>query len=107
MTTSSYNTTSNKTTSGADKEAETVLKILNNKNRFAIMQLLLNADEDLCVYEISQAVGISQSAASHQLANLEAHGVVRGVRDGRTKCYVPTDAELTDKIARVINSLES
>ncbi|MEX2515103.1 MAG: winged helix-turn-helix domain-containing protein [Candidatus Paceibacterota bacterium] len=101
MTTSSYNTTT-----GVGKEAAVVLKILNNKNRFAIMQLLLNADEDLCVYELSQAVGISQSATSHQLANLEAYGVVRGVRDGRTKCYVPTDTSLTDKIAHVINSLE-
>jgi|AntDeeMinimDraft_6_1070357.scaffolds.fasta_scaffold02203_3 predicted transcriptional regulator len=92
---------------GADKGAQTVLKILNNKNRLMIMQLLLSSEEDLCVYEISQAVGISQSAASHQLANLEAHGVVKGVPHGRKKCYIPTDTSLTEKITSVIGSLES
>lgn len=102
MTTSSY-----KTKADPDTSAQTAIKVLSNKNRFAIMQLIFGAEEDLCVHEISEAVGISQSATSHQLAFLEAHGVVEGVRHGRTKCYVPTDVKLTKKVARVITSLES
>jgi predicted transcriptional regulator len=101
MTTSSY-----KTITDTNPAAQTVVKILSNHNRFAIMQLLFGAKEDLCVNEISDAVGISQSATSHQLAYLEAYGVVEGVSYGRTKCYLPTDVELTEKISRVISALE-
>jgi predicted transcriptional regulator len=81
------------------------MKILSNTNRYDLLKLLLNTKRDLCVHELSEKVGISQSATSHQLAYLEALGVVRSVRTGRTKCYVPTDASLTRKVAKVIKSL--
>lgn len=69
------------------------------------MKLILNAKNDYCVHELSEVIGISQSATSHQLAYLETHGVVKSVRTGKTKCYMPTHSTLTKKLARVINSL--
>ena len=66
------------------------------------MQTLLSAKRDVCVHELAEAIGISQSATSHQLAYLEARGVVRGVRMGKTMCYEPTDTPLTEKVASVI-----
>ena len=84
----------------------TVMKILSNANRYNLMKILLNARRDLCVHELSEAIGISQSATSHQLAYLEARGVVKGIRMGKTMCYEPTDSPLTKKVARVIESLK-
>ena len=86
--------------------ARSAIKVLSNENRYALMKLLLYTKRDLCVHELSEGVGISQSATSHQLAYLEAQGVVRSVRMGRVKCYLPTNTLLTKKIAKVIISLK-
>lgn len=83
-----------------------VLRILSNANRLFIMGLILNAKNDYCVHELSEAIGISQSATSHQLSYLEACGVVQSMRMGRTKCYLPTSSPLTKKLAKVINYLK-
>ncbi len=91
-------------TSGGDDPTST-LKILSNKNRYSILKLLLFSSKDLCVHEIADSVGMSQSATSHQLAYLEARGVVSSVRMGKTKCYIPTENEVTDKILAIIKSL--
>jgi len=85
--------------------APTVIKILSNASRFAIMKLLFNTKKDLCVHEISEKVGISQSATSHQLAYLEACGVVSSVSMGKTRCYMPTNTHIANKIKAIINLL--
>lgn len=88
--------------------AHTALRILANEKRYTILQLLLSARQngnDMCVHELSETVGISQSATSHYLAFLEAHGVVRSVRTGKTKCYMPTNSAVTKQIDRIINAL--
>ncbi len=101
MTKLSYN----KTGDASLGHARLVIKMLLNASRHNLLKLLLNSKRDLCVHELSEAVGISQSAASHQLAYLEAHGVVKGVRMGKTMCYEPTNTALTKKVAKVIKSL--
>jgi len=101
MTTLSYD----KSRGTPADSARLVMKILSNGNRYNLIKLLLHAKRDLCVHELSEAIGISQSATSHQLAYLEARGVVRGMRMGKTMCYEPTNALLTKKIAKVIESL--
>jgi len=88
------------------KEALDSIKILSNANRFAIMSLLFEAKKDLCVSEIAEAIGISQSLASHQLAYLEARGVVEGHRMGQMICYITSATPLSKKVARVIQSLK-
>ncbi|MCI0557212.1 MAG: winged helix-turn-helix domain-containing protein [Nitrososphaera sp.] len=101
MTTSSYVSRE----SGTDT-ALSALKILSNKNRFLIMKTLISSKRDVCVHELSETIGISQSATSHQLVHLEARGVVESVRMGKTKCYLPTDTPLSRKLSRVIQSLK-
>ncbi|MDZ7725963.1 MAG: winged helix-turn-helix domain-containing protein [Candidatus Campbellbacteria bacterium] len=86
--------------------ARSAIKTLSNSHRFNLMKVLLSTKRDLCVNELSEAIGISQSATSHQLSFLEAQGVVKSVRTGKTKCYLPTDTKLTEKIAKVIESLK-
>ena len=86
--------------------ALSVIKILSNSSRYVIMSIMLNTKRDLCVNALSERVGISQSATSHQLAYLEARGVVKSIRMGKTKCYIPADSALTRKVEKVIQSLK-
>jgi len=69
------------------------------------MKTLFSTKRDLCVHELSETTGISQSATSHQLAYLEACGVVESVRMGKTKCYLPTSDPIAKKVANIINAL--
>lgn len=84
----------------------TVIKILGNTNRFAIISLLLGAKKDFCVYEIAKEVGISQSLASHQLSYLEARGVVTSLRMGQTMCYMLSLSPITKKVVSVVKLLK-
>lgn len=77
-------------------------KILADTTRFRILSLLYTS-EAMCVYEIAEAVGISHSAASHQLLNLEARGVLRSFRDGQNVCYEVCKSELSDDIRLIMN----
>jgi predicted transcriptional regulator len=87
------------------QDISSVIKILSNVSRYSILKLITRARKDYCVHELAKAVGISQSATSHQLAYLEACGVVESIRTGKTKCYLPTNSNLTKKIIKTINSL--
>ena len=86
--------------------AMTVIKILCNPNRLAIISLLSGTKKDFCVSEIAEEVGISQSLASHQLSYLEARGVVHSMRMGQSMCYMLTASPITKKIVRVIKLLK-
>ncbi len=77
-------------------------KILSNLHRLAIVRLLSEAKKDLCVQEIAAAIDASQSATSHQLACLEAYGVVSSFLMGKEKCYVLTDHTLAKTLVRII-----
>lgn len=81
------------------------VKVLASVSRYAILDLLLNSKEELCVNQIAERIGLSQSATSHQLAYLEVRGIIRGIRYGQTKCYVPANSVLTKKIALIIKVL--
>ena len=83
-----------------------IMKILCSPNRFAIIALLSKSTkEDLCVNQISQKVGISQSLASHQLSYLEASGVVVSTRMGQLVCYSLASTSLVKTILKVIKLL--
>ena len=86
--------------------AMTVIKILCNPNRFAIVSLLSKAEKNFCVYEIAKEVGISQSLASHQLSYLEARGIVSSIRMGQSMCYTLVASSVTKKVIGVIKLLK-
>jgi ArsR family transcriptional regulator len=48
-------------------------------------------DEELCVCDIANRLGISQSAVSHQLRVLKDSKLVRFRRDGKTVYYALDD----------------
>ncbi len=64
-------------------------KVLGDKTRLRILMELL--DSSLCVMHISERVGMSQSAISHQLAILRRADLVRVKRSGKTVIYSISD----------------
>jgi ArsR family transcriptional regulator len=84
------------------EQITTIFKILSDPTRLRILTLLLGEGKELCVYEIAEGVGISHSAASHQLSKLEAHNVVTSFREGQTICYEVAETEQAKKLISVI-----
>lgn len=87
-----------------DKVIETTsaFRVLADPTRCRIICTLAEATRDLCVNDIAAALDISHSAASHQLAKLEARGIVHGERHGQTICYTLTKSPLTRNLLRVL-----
>lgn len=68
--------------------AET-FKALSDPTRVRIISALLT--DELCVHELAESVGVSPSAASHQLALLRKMRLVRSTREGRRIFYTLDD----------------
>lgn len=68
------------------QEAADVFALLGDPNRLRLLASLRQAGE-LCVCDLAAAAGMSESAASHALRLLRAHGVVATRRQGRTIHY--------------------
>jgi len=82
-------------------------KLLSDPTRLSIIHLLANTKEELCVGDIAEKVGISQSATSHQLAKLESKGVVFCTRKGQIACYAIASNELTENLKKVIEVFDN
>lgn len=66
--------------------AATVLDALGEPNRLSLLLALQHAG-DLCVSDLAVSVGMSDSAVSHALRLLRAHGMVTAHREGRLVRY--------------------
>lgn len=92
------------------KNAIDTLKILSNPVRWKILRFLLFAREkkqEMCVKEIAETAGISQSAASHQLARLEDKRLVCSARMGQMVCYKICDSPLMVQVEKIIKIFDS
>jgi ArsR family transcriptional regulator, lead/cadmium/zinc/bismuth-responsive transcriptional repressor len=76
-----------------DTLAERVFAVLADPGRLRLLVSLLEGGE-LCVCDAAAAAGLSESAASHALRLLRAHGVVKVRRSGRMAFYSPTDGHV-------------
>lgn len=64
-------------------------KAMSDPTRLRILSELM--DGSLCVNHISDRIGMSQSAVSHQLAVLKRAKLVRVARKGKTAVYSVSD----------------
>lgn len=64
-------------------------KVMGDNTRLRILMALM--DGKLCVMHISERLGMSQSAISHQLAVLRQADLVRMTRRGKTAVYSISD----------------
>lgn len=83
------------------QQAAAVLDALGDVNRLSILLALHHAG-DLCVSDLAFAVGMSDSAVSHALRLLRAHGMVLAHREGRLVRYRVTGA-LTERLLDVVS----
>ena len=73
--------------------AET-FRLLGDPTRVRIVDALSRGA--LCVHEISDRIGISESAVSHQLRLMRSMRIVRGRREGRCVYYTLDDQHVLD-----------
>ena len=81
----------------ASRLAET-FKALSDPTRVRIVSLL--SDAELCVCDLAAALGMSQSAVSHQLRTLRDLRLVRWRREGRQIFYTLDDDHVADLFRR-------
>ncbi|MEU8251647.1 metalloregulator ArsR/SmtB family transcription factor [Nonomuraea sp. NPDC048916] len=82
--------------------AQDFLKALANPSRQQII-LLFTQGAELSVNQVAERAGISQSAASQQLALLRRGGIVASRRDGREVLYRGD----RDGVARILGDLQN
>jgi len=85
--------------------AAEVARLLADPTRLRILKALFTAYDDLCVNEIAEMVGISHSATSHQLAKLDAHGIVECYREGQKICYTRAETPFMEQIEKILHIL--
>jgi len=64
--------------------------MLSDPSRLRILMLLLELDE-VCVSDLAERADMNESAVSHALRLLRAHGIVEMRRDGRWIYYSLVD----------------
>jgi ArsR family transcriptional regulator len=87
-----------------DKAAE-LLRLLGDPTRLEIVRSLARKREGMAVYEVAEALGLSHSAASHQLGNLDAHGLAVGIREGQHIRYVLKETVKVRMMLRILRMM--
>lgn len=70
-----------------------LFKIFGDSSRIKILFVLLRSE--MSVNDLTNAVGMTQSAVSHQLRILKANHLVKFRRDGKSMIYSLTDEHVT------------
>lgn len=74
-----------------------LFKIFGDSTRIRILYVLFEAE--MCVCDIAEVLGMTQSAISHQLRLLKQAKLVRNRREGKTVYYALAD----DHVRAIIN----
>ena len=74
-----------------------LFRIFGDSTRIRILYVLFEAE--MCVCDIAQLLGMTQSAISHQLRSLKNARLVKARRDGKTVFYSLAD----DHVKTIIN----
>lgn len=69
-----------------------LFKVFSDSTRIKILYLL--SCSELCVFDITQALDMTQSAISHQLRTLKQMKLVKYRREGKTVFYSLADAHI-------------
>ena len=72
-----------------EQELADLFKVLGDPTRIRIVQQLLN--KEMCVTDIAEAMGMGQSAISHQLRVLRQARLVAFRKEGKTVYYSLND----------------
>jgi ArsR family transcriptional regulator len=81
-----------------------LFKVFGDSTRIKILYALFEAE--LCVCDIAQLLGLTQSAVSHQLQVLKASRLVKPRKDGKTVFYSLADDHVRKIIAQGMEHVE-
>ncbi len=76
-----------------------MFKVFGDNTRIRILWTLF--DKELCVYDIADALSMSQSAISHQLKTLKQARLIKSRRDGKNAFYSIDD----DHVKKIIEQM--
>lgn len=79
-------------------------QVLADPTRVRMLRAL--ADAELCVTDLTQALGMDQPAVSHQLKYLRDQGLVSWNKMGRHVYYTLSDSHLRDMLLSSIDYLD-
>ncbi|MCR4895321.1 MAG: metalloregulator ArsR/SmtB family transcription factor [Lachnospiraceae bacterium] len=79
-------------------------RVFGDVTRIRILYALLC--KEMCVQEIADTLGMSQSAISHQLRVLKQLDLVKRRRDGKTIYYSPADTHIITILNTGIEHIE-
>lgn len=92
-----------RSTKGGTQRLVDVFNALGDKTRFRLLSILSKNDE-ICVTELADQIGISNAGVSQQLKVLEQAGLIERNRMGQKICYSVKDADETNrKLLKLIN----
>ena len=81
-----------------------LFKVFGDSTRIKILYALFEAE--LCVCDIAQLLGLTQSAVSHQLRVLKAGRLVKPRKEGKTVFYSLADDHVRTLIAQGMEHVE-
>ncbi|MCM1190445.1 MAG: metalloregulator ArsR/SmtB family transcription factor [bacterium] len=79
-------------------------KVFGDTTRLKILYVLLSAE--MCVFDISAVLGMSQSAISHQLRVLKQMDLVKNRREGKTVFYSLADGHIVTILSQGLDHIE-
>ena len=77
-------------------KAATFFKVVGDETRMKILCTI--AEDEVCVNDISDKIGMTNSAVSHQLKLLKTEGLVKARREGKNIYYSLDDQHVIDII---------
>ena len=80
-----------------------LFKVFGDSTRVRILIALF--ESELCVCDISEALGMTQSAVSHQIQILRTNKLVKSRRDGKQIYYSLADEHVVTIIAQGLNHI--
>lgn len=79
-------------------------KVFGDATRLKILYALMCSE--MCVYDIANLVGMSQSAISHQLRTLKQMDLVKNRREGKTIFYSLADSHIVTILSQGLDHIE-
>ena len=79
-------------------ELADLFKVFGDTTRIKILYALM--EQDLCVADLAEIIGASQSAVSHQLCTLKQARLVKFQRDGKNVIYSLSDDHVYTVLAQ-------
>ena len=81
-----------------------IFKVFGDSTRIKILYVLFEAE--MCVCDLAETLGMTQSAISHQLRVLKQMDLVKNRRDGKTIFYALADDHIITILNQGLNHIE-